>query len=168
MMHPHIKRNSLHVLSLRITSEYHLREWNPIENLEVIQYFISKLANNFVKKITLKKQKHSENVDTSTSVTFDFDVWFDFMSRSKKSLCQQRCRLLYCTLPVPGNTRSGMMSVRQSVIVCEIRSLVHSLCSLTFTYDLLRLPRSLSLKSQINVIFLCIGTKYEVCMFNRI
>ena len=46
-------------------------------------------------------KKHSENADTSTSVTFDLDV--------KVKLA---CHLLYCTF-VP-----GMMSV--SVIVCEI------------------------------------------------
>ena len=55
-------------------------------------------------------KKHPENADTSTSVTFDLDVWPWPYIKVKKAYVI-RCCLLYCTLV------SGMMSV--SKIVCK-------------------------------------------------
>ena len=80
-------------------------------------------------------KKHSENVDTSTSVTFDLELW-PWPSVKVKKAYVIRCGLLYGTL-VP-----GMMSV--SVIDCDIWPLVHFLRPLTFACDLHGPPRSLS------------------------
>ena len=60
-------------------------------------------------------KKHSENADTSLSVTFDLDVW-PWPYFKDKIAYVIRCRLLYCVL-VP-----GMMSV--NIIVCEIWPLI--------------------------------------------
>ena len=70
--------------------------------------------DNKIKEKTKEKiwnKKHSENADTSTSVTFDIDVWRCPYVKVKKAYVIICC-LLYCTLV------SGMMSV--SVIICEI------------------------------------------------
>ena len=58
----------------------------------------------------LWNKKHLENEDTSTSVTFDLDVWPWPYFKVKKAYII-RCCLLYCAL-VP-----GMMSV--NIIVCK-------------------------------------------------
>ena len=51
-----------------------------------------------------KNKKHSDNADTSMSVTFGFAVWlWPFVKDKKADVI--RCHLLYCTL-VP-----GMMSI---------------------------------------------------------
>ena len=63
-----------------------------------------------------KNKKHSENVDNSTSVTFDLDVWPWPCFKVKKAYVIRYC-LLYCALV------SGMMSV--NVIVCETWSLIY-------------------------------------------
>ena len=70
-------------------------------------------------------KKHSEKADTSTSVTFDLELWPWLMVKNAYVI---RCRLLYCTL-VP-----GMMYV--SVKVCEIWPQFNFLFPLTFACDL--------------------------------
>ena len=80
-------------------------------------------------KINLNKQ-HSENTDTSMSVTFDLVVW-PFVKVKKADVI--RCRLLYCTL-VP-----GMMSMY--LILYEISPFVYFM----WNCDLKLLSRSLAL-----------------------
>ena len=83
-------------------------------------------------------KKHSENADTSTSVTFDLELWpWTYFKVGKAYII--RCRLLYCAMVL------GMMSV--NVIVCEIWPLIHFLWHLTFTCDFHLMSRSLSLQS---------------------
>ena len=66
-------------------------------------------------------KKHSENADTSTSVTFDLDVWLYFKVKKAYVI---RCRLLYCALvPVCD--------------VCETNSLRYlAISSFFVTFDL--------------------------------
>ena len=87
---------------------------------------------------TINDKKHSENADTSTSVTFDLELW-PWPSVKVKKVYVIRYRLLYCTL-VP-----GIMSV--SVIVCEIWPLVHFF----MPFDLRLWP-----SSTVKVTFICI------------
>ena len=76
------------------------------------------------KKNEKKNKKHSENADTSTSETFDLDVWPWPYFKVKKAYII-RCRLLYCTL-VPGMTD-----------VCEYNSLRDmTINSFFVTFDL--------------------------------
>ena len=116
---------------------------NPLIYLLHIWYNCKKSGRNFNKK-------HSENADTSTSVTSDLDVW--------PWPCQNayiiRCRLLYCTL-VP-----GMVSV--SEIVCKIWPL-----RLVHFCDLWPSPVTFHFYPLMDVMLLCIGSKSEVCRFNR-
>ena len=83
-----------------------------------------------------ENKKHSENADTSTSLTFDLEVWPWPHFKVKKAYVI-RSRFLYCAL-VP-----GMISV--NVIICEIWPLIHFFRPLTFTCDLQLMSRSLSL-----------------------
>ena len=82
-----------------------------------------------------KDKKHSENADTSMSVTFDLYVW-PWPYFKVKNTYVIRCRFLYCTL-VPG-------MVSMNIIANEIWSLIHFLWPLTFTCDLQLMSRSLS------------------------
>ena len=81
-------------------------------------------------------KKHSENADTSTSVTSDLVVWPWPIVKVKKTDVNI-CRLLYCTL-VP-----CMMSM--GLTLYEISSCVYFMWPLTFTCDLQLLSRSLDL-----------------------
>ena len=107
--------------------------------------------------IKIHNKKHSENADTSTSVTFDLELWPWPYIKVKKAYV---IRLLYCTL-VP-----GIMSV--SVIVCEIWLLVHFMWPLTFACNLHLRQDHFHFYHKVDVMLLCIGSKYKVSRFNRI
>ena len=62
----------------------------------------SQVKRKFKKKCVSKK--HPENIDTSTSVTFDLDACLRRYVKVKKKAYVIRCQLLYHIVP-------GMMSV---------------------------------------------------------
>ena len=96
------------------------------------------LFNNTRNNEINNNKKHSENADTSTSVTFDLLVLpWPFVKVKKADVII--CHFLYCTL-VP-----GMMSM--GLIFYEISPFVYFMWPLTFTCDLQLLSRSLALFS---------------------
>ena len=106
-----------------------------------------------------ENKKHSENADTFTSVTFDLDVWPWLYVKVKKADVI-RYRLLYCTL-VP-----GIMSMR--VMICEIKPFVHFCDLWNSSLTFIVCQGHFHFNHQMDITLLYIGTKYEVCMFNRI
>ena len=101
-------------------------------------------------------KKHSENADTSTSVTFDPELW-----RSKRLMSLV---VAYCIVP------------------CMVQVWCLRVCAYNTRYDhkflfcyLWTSPVIFIVRQGhfhfyywMNVMLLCIGTKYEVCRFNRI
>ena len=78
------------------------------------------ITDSWRKEISLPNKKHSENADTSTSVTFDLVVWpCPFVKVKKADVI--RCRLLYCTL-VPGMMSMGLIlyEISPVFILCDI------------------------------------------------
>ena len=72
-------------------------------------FFIAYLFRFSIGQISNKtnNNKHSENADTSTSVSFDLVVWhWPFIKVKKADVI--RCRLLYCTL-IPGMMSMGLL-----------------------------------------------------------
>ena len=113
-----VMRNTLTLLFVILGVKIHVTSFRP-----KIVLLYSSLKNVWmhcsqptVEKEKKNNKKHLENADTSTSVTFDLDMWPWPYFKVKKAYVI-RCHLLYCTL-VP-----GMMSV--SVLVCDIWLLVH-------------------------------------------
>ena len=66
------------------------------------------------KQNLFKNKKHSENADTSTSVTFDLDVWPLYYVKVKKAYVI-RCCVLYCPL-VPDMMTCRCNSLRDMTI----------------------------------------------------
>ena len=98
----------------------------------------------------IENKKHSDNADTSTSVTFDLVVWpWPFVKVKKTDVI--RCRFLYCTLV------TGMMYM--GLILYEISPFVYFMWPLTFTCDLQLLSRSLALYSL--VVFYVVECLYQ-------
>ena len=80
-----------------------LRLFLPQIGIELSGQFMSTHNNHFI----IKNKKHSENADTSMSVTFDLVVWpWSFVKVKKADVI--KCRLLYCTL-VPGMMSMGLL-----------------------------------------------------------
>ena len=117
------------------------------------------LLLRMLNKTWRNNKKHPENADTSTSVTFDLDVWIWPYLKVKKAYVI-RFSLLYYTF------EPGMMSV--SVIVCKIKAIVHFCDLWPSSVTFIVCQDHFNLNHQMDVMLLCIGTKYEVCMFNRI
>ena len=99
-------------------------------------------------------KKHSENADTSPSVTFNLEVW-PYVKVKQANVIKRR--LLYCTL-VP-----DLMSV--GVILFKLWPLVHFLWPLTFACDLHHPSRSLSFLSWNGhyIVMFASSIEFELC-----
>ena len=102
--------------------------------------------------------KHSENADTSTSVTFDLEVCpWPFVKVKKADVI----RHLYCTL-VPGKMSMGL-------ILYKISPIAYFMWPLTFICELQLLSRSLALLSlDVFNVAECLYQKWRVFRFIRI